>query len=321
MTRPLRIEFPDAYYHVMNRGRGYQDIYQNEADFELFIQTLREACAQFRIEVHAYCLMNNHYHLLIKTPFANLGRAMRHINGVYTQRYNRLKKTDGPLFRGRYKAIVVDSDEYLLHLSKYIHLNPLEAKIVERLEDYPWSSYLTYVGKKLVDNFIITNEIYGQLSGCSNKSQSYYDFMNNGCMNDDIKRFYGEKDWPVVLARKSFLTKITPEHSVEVSKKQHQPFTISLNEITLGVAKFYKVNLSEIVTKQRGRQMLNEPRKLAMYIAHQFTHFTVSEVATFFGLSHYGGITSAKFHVAEKIKNNPCYRRNFELLLNFLNLK
>ncbi len=96
MSRPLRIEFSDAFYHVMNRGRGYQDIFQNEEDFELFILTIKEACAQFGIELHAYCLMNNHYHLLVKTPFANLGRAMRHINGVYTQRYNRLKKNRWP---------------------------------------------------------------------------------------------------------------------------------------------------------------------------------------------------------------------------------
>jgi len=321
MTRPLRIEFTDAYYHVMNRGRGYQDIYQNEDDFELFIQTMKEACVRFGIEIHAYCLMRNHYHLLIKTPMANLGRAMRHINGVYTQRYNRLRKTDGPLFRGRYKAIVVDSDEYLLHLSKYIHLNPLKANLVETLEDYPWSSYLMYIGKKLVDNFIITNEVYGQLSGCADKPQCYYDFMNNTCMNNDIKRFYGAQDSPVVLAKKKFLSKITPGHSVEVSKKQLQPFTISLNEITLGVAKFYTVNLSDIITKRHGRQTLNEPRKVAMYIAHQYTYFTVNEVAKFFGLSHYGGITAVKYHVAEKVKNNPSYRRQIEALLNFLNLK
>ena len=128
MSRPQRILYENAYYHVMNRGAGRRQIFHGREDREIFLQTLGEACHQFHVEIHAYCLMGNHYHLLIKTPQANLSRAMRHINGVYTQRYNRLNKTDGSLFRGRYKAILVDSDAYLLHLSKYIHLNPLSAR-------------------------------------------------------------------------------------------------------------------------------------------------------------------------------------------------
>ena len=101
---------------------------------------------RFDVQILCYCLMSNHYHLLVKTPEANLGRAMRHINGVYTQRHNRLRKTDGPLFRGRYKAILVEEDSYQLQLSRYIHRNPLEAKMVDHLGAYPWSSYPAYVG-------------------------------------------------------------------------------------------------------------------------------------------------------------------------------
>lgn len=321
MTRPLRIEFPHAFYHVMNRGRGYQNIFQTDDDFELFIQTTKEACVQFGIQIHAYCLMDNHYHLLVKTPMANLGRAMRHINGVYTQRYNRLKQTDGPLFRGRYKAIVVDSDEYLLHLSKYIHLNPIKANVVERLDDYPWSSYLIYVGKKLDNNFVVSSEIYGQLSSCVNKQKGYIDFMNDTSMNEDIQKFYAKQYWPVVLAKKEFVSKIKPNQSKEISKKHYHPFTASLNDIISATAKFYKVNLSDIITIKRGRQPKNEPRKVAMYIAHQFTLLTVSELAKFFGLSHYGGITAAKYHVSEQIKNNLCYSRKIDALLESLDLK
>ena len=95
----------------------------------------------FKVETHAYCLMDNHYHLLLRTPQGNLSRAMRHLNGVYTQRYNRIQKTDGPLYRGRYKAILIDVDAYLLNVSRYIHRNPIEACIVRRAERYPWSSY------------------------------------------------------------------------------------------------------------------------------------------------------------------------------------
>lgn len=212
--------------------------YINE-DFELFIETTKEACVQFAIQIHAYYLIDNHYHLLVKTPHANLGRAMRHINGVYTQRYNRLKKTDGPLFSGRYKAILVDSDEYLLYLSKYIHLNPIKANLVASLDDYPWSSYLVYVEKKLDDNFIVSNEIYDQLSGCANKKVGYYDFMNNASLNEDIQKFYAKHYMPVVLSKKEFVSKITPNQSKEIAKKQYHPFTVILHDIILETSKFY----------------------------------------------------------------------------------
>ena len=135
MPRPLRIEYENAYYHVMNRGRGRQQIFHDEDYYRTFLDTVAEANKRFGAVVHAYCLLGNHYHLLIQTPEGNLDRIMRHINGVYTQRYNRLKRTDGPLFRGRYKAILVDADAYLLQLSRYIHRNPVEMKrpLVERL--------------------------------------------------------------------------------------------------------------------------------------------------------------------------------------------
>ena len=105
MPRPVRIEYEGACYHVMNRGRGRQPIFRATAYFQAFLETLAEAHERFGVVIHGYCLMGNHYHLLLQTPHGNLGRVMRHMNGVYTQRYNRLKPTDGPLFRGRYKAI------------------------------------------------------------------------------------------------------------------------------------------------------------------------------------------------------------------------
>jgi len=121
MPRPQRIEYENAFYHVMNRGRGKQIVFHSDEYYLSFLTLLAETRQRFGCVIHAYCLMANHYHLLIETPRANLSRIMRHINGVYTQRYNRLKKTDGPLFRGRYKSILVEQDAYLLQLTRYIH--------------------------------------------------------------------------------------------------------------------------------------------------------------------------------------------------------
>ncbi|HEX9756822.1 MAG TPA: transposase, partial [Nitrospiria bacterium] len=121
MSRPLRIEYPDAYYHVMNRGLAYQKIFTDRVDRELFLNLLGECHQMWGIEVFAYCLMGNYYHVLLQTPQANLSRIMRHLDGLYTQRYNRRHHRDGPLFRGRYKAIVVDEESYLLSVVRYIH--------------------------------------------------------------------------------------------------------------------------------------------------------------------------------------------------------
>jgi putative transposase len=153
MPRPIRIEYENAIYHVMNRGRARNNIFLIEAHYLEFLRTMEESFERFGGIIHSYCLMPNHYHLLIQTPDANLGKIMRHINGIYTQRFNKIQKIDGPLFRGRYKAILVEEDEYLLELSKYIHNNPIKIKdqknkLTNNLKDYKWSSYPSYINIK-----------------------------------------------------------------------------------------------------------------------------------------------------------------------------
>ena len=145
MTRPLRVEIPDAWYHIMNRGRRGEAVFIDKEDYQAFIQVLIESTDMWNLRVSAYCLMSNHYHLLVQTPAANISRCMRHINGVYTQRYNRRHRCDGQLFRGRYKSILVSGDSYLLQLVRYIHKNPVKAGIVSEPEKYLWSSHKPYL--------------------------------------------------------------------------------------------------------------------------------------------------------------------------------
>ena len=165
MPRPQRIEYEGAFYHVMNRGRGRQLIFHGDEYYYAFLDVLAEVDQRFNCLVHAYCLMGNHYHLLIETPNANLSRIMRHVNGVYTQRYNNLKRTDGPLFRGRFKSILVDGDAYLLQLSRYIHRNPIDLKtpLVKDLSEYQWSSYPAYINKKKGPDWLIREKTYEML--------------------------------------------------------------------------------------------------------------------------------------------------------------
>ena len=144
MSRPLRIEYPDAWYHVMNRGGRYEDIFEEKKDYSVFLELLQEAIDIFHIKIAAFCLMQNHYHLLIQTPEANISRSMRHINGVYTQRFNKIHGYDGHLFRGRYKSILIDADSYLLQVMRYIHRNPITAGLTDKL-NYSWSSHKAYL--------------------------------------------------------------------------------------------------------------------------------------------------------------------------------
>ncbi len=152
MARPLRIEYPGAVYHVMARGSHSQDVYTDAADRERFLETLGEACQKAGWWVHAYVLMDNHYHLLLETPEPNLVAGMKWLQGTYTQRYNSRHRLFGHLFQGRYKAIPVDGSQegdYFAVVSTYIHLNPARAGLIrigeERLKGYRWSSYPAYL--------------------------------------------------------------------------------------------------------------------------------------------------------------------------------
>ena len=163
MSRPLRIEFKHAWYHVMNRGAGHRMIFNTDEQRQYFLSLLEVTAKRFNADWHAYCLMGNHYHLMLQTPDGNLQRIMRHINGIYTQYFNRSENTDGALFRGRYKAILVDAQAYWLQLSRYIHRNPLEAGLVGDLTDYPWSSYQAYTKARSAPGWLSTEYILHSL--------------------------------------------------------------------------------------------------------------------------------------------------------------
>ena len=146
MSRPLRIEFPGAVYHVTSRGDRREPIYLDDDDRAAFLAVLAQCMARFDAQVLTYCLMGNHYHFVLHTREANLSRLMRHINGVYTQAFNRRHGKVGHLFQGRFKAILVDRDAYLLEVCRYVELNPVRARLAGRAEDFQWSSAAAHCG-------------------------------------------------------------------------------------------------------------------------------------------------------------------------------
>lgn len=174
MARPLRILFPGAFYHVTSRGNEGKAVFKSPRDREKFCEYLQTATERYQAAVHAFCLMDNHYHLLLETPLGNLPQIMRHINGAYTTYFNVKRARSGHLFQGRYKAILVEKDEYAKALSRYIHLNPVRAEMVASPEDYPWSSYNFYTGKEASPTWLFRDFILGYFGARMSKAQTEY---------------------------------------------------------------------------------------------------------------------------------------------------
>jgi len=165
MSRPLRIEFPGAIYHVTSRGDRREPIFDDDLDRQAFLEIVGGALDRFDACALAYCLMGNHYHMVLHTRRANLSMLMRHINGVYTQAYNRRHRKVGHLFQGRFKAIMVDRDAYLLEVCRYVDLNPVRANMVPQPADWPWSSYRAHVGSQMPQAWLDTPSVHGYLLG------------------------------------------------------------------------------------------------------------------------------------------------------------
>ena len=161
MARPLRIQYPGAVYHITSRGNERKDVFKSKRDREKFLSYLKTATERYGAKIHVYCLMGNHYHLLLETPEGNLSQIMRHINGAYTTYFNTKRNRSGHLFQERIKAILVEADEYATHLSRYIHLNPERAGMVGNPVDYPWTSYRHYIGREKPPEWLVTDFVLG----------------------------------------------------------------------------------------------------------------------------------------------------------------
>jgi len=174
MARPLRLEFAGALYHVTARGDGREAIYRADGDRRLFLDVLGGVYGRCNWTVHAYCLMTNHYHLLVETPDANLSKGMRELNGVYTQRFNRTYDRVGHVFQGRYKAILVQKEAYLLELARYVVLNPVRARMVRAPGEWLWSSYRAMIGEAAAPDWLETRWVLSAFGETESEAVARY---------------------------------------------------------------------------------------------------------------------------------------------------
>ena len=320
MARPLRIKFEGAWYHVMNRGAGRKNIFNTDEHFSLFRALLKEITERFSIEVHAYCLMDNHYHLLLCTPKPNLSRAMRHLDGVYTQKYNKSMHTDGPLFRGRYKSILVDADAYLLQLSRYIHLNPVEAGIVEKPEHYLWSSYSSYIHVNKRPDCLHYDETLNQFP-TKNKILMYEKFVSNG-VDRNLSDLFSKQKMPAILGHAAFIqgiknkiiNYIPASSDISESKQLHKHFTPSLDIIIDQVAQYYFVH-PQAIKGGRSRQGANTPRKMAITIAALHGGYSYREITEVICSGGYHAIAKVVKRFKEELDENKQLSSDFRKII------
>ena len=181
MARPLRIEYEGAVYHITSRGNARQDIFLDDEDRLKFLDVLAEVVERYHWICHAYCLMPNHYHLLLETPLANLSQGMRQLNGVYTQAFNRRHHRTGHVLQGRYKAILVEKESHLLELARYIVLNPVRAGLVRHPRSWRWSSYRATAGDEEPPAFLTTDWILSQFHRERGRARrEYREFVSRG---------------------------------------------------------------------------------------------------------------------------------------------
>jgi len=316
MSRPLRIEYPNAWYHVMNRGANKQKIFCCEKHYHLFLDLLSEIHNRYQVEIHAYCLMPNHYHLLICTPLPNLSRAMRHLDGLYTQRYNSMQKSDGPLFRGRYKSIIIEANNYLLRLSRYIHMNPVVANIIKKPKDYLWSSYSAYIKSKKCPRWLNTKATLNQF-GSKMQKQKYRLFIEEG-IDNEMHSFFNKVKVLPIMGSEAFTKTISEKYLrdkkllPEINEHKLLANTIDVNFIIKSISAHYKINANDLLTSKRSNG--NKPRTVAIYLACKISGEKLPAIAEQFSLKSYSSISQSYYRTSKSIKND----KNLEKEIIFL---
>ena len=319
MSRPLRIQYPGAWYHVMNRGRRFENVFEDGQDYRVFVDILKDTSEMWHVKIAAYCLMPNHYHMLLQTPKGNIARAMRHIDGVYTQRYNKKHGQDGQLFRGRYKSILVDGDSYLLEIVRYIHRNPVKAGLVTALTHYEWSSHKGYLSVSKKWDWLYKDLIYRVLS--QNKEEWVKRYRQFVSIKDDDEATHvlEGKRWPSVWGPPGFLDWIKGryyESKADDEVPQSRVLDPGHEEILRSVCKYYAVDENALYRAKRGAT--NEPRNVSIYLIRRLRRDTLKEIGRQFKIDKYSSVSSIIERVKRQMQEDAGFRKRIDELSSTL---
>ena len=295
MARPLRIEYQDAYYHVMGRGNERKPVFRTPKDYTLFLDVLSKVCDRLNIKIASYCLMSNHIHLLVHTPDANLSQAMKRLFGVYTIRFNRRHRRVGHLFQGRYKALIVDKDSYLLEVSRYIHLNPCKAGIIDSPEAYRWSSMRDFLSRKSHD-WLDKESILRSFRS----PKAYLSFVLQGMVQSEDLLSCVQRG--LFLGTEAFIERFQGQ----LHKKQSSPIAHQRKMIMLPIERLRKV-------------VSCEAEDVQMYLLWNYAHRTQREIGALFGKTD-SAVSHATKRLDRLLQDNGVLRHRLAKLVQAIQL-
>ena len=313
MVRPLRIEYPGALYHITDRGNERKEIFRDDVDRRRLIRYLAEAIEKFSLKIHAFCLMENHYHLEVETSRGNLSQTMHWLKTAYTVFFNKRHRRNGHLFQGRYHAALVEKESHLMALTRYIHLNPVRAGIVERPEDYFWSSYRDYIRSMQQWEWLETGWTLDQCGGMNAAGRRCYrQFVEEG-IHENAPDPMQESTGSVLLGSSRFVEWI-------------QECILNLREdppAVLETKKIRKIPLERIIqvvsgTMSVSEQMIrarwclsNDARDISVYLAHKYCEVTNVRIGR-----ELGGLSGAHVgYILKKVKKRLSRDRELNIML------
>ena len=308
MSRPWRIEYEGALYHLLSRGNESNDIFIDEKDRSSFLNTVGEMSERFNIDIFAYVLMDNHYHLLVRTRQANLKKAMQWFGTTYTQRFNWRHSRSGHLFQGRYKSIIIQNDAYLLQLSYYIHRNPLRAGVVKRLAGYRWSSYNIYAYGRTPPVWLSTDLILSQFAGSQDCHRSYREKVQKYASEE--KRLFEDLRHGLILGSRQFVEKIRKKYipaKTPLSLLQQRQVAKVFNptKYLSRAEKVFKCDIENFVHAKRLSGPAKEIRDILLYGVWRTGQLKNEQIGHLFGLSYSGvshAVKSAKIALSKRRK-------------------
>lgn len=310
MARPIRIEYEYAFYHVVSRGHRRENIFRSDLDRKKFLEKLEQTAERHRLKIHVYVLMSNHYHLLIETPDANLSKAMHDLNASYANWYRSKYKLIGSIFQGRYKAILVEKDEYFVVLSAYIHLNPVRAGIVKDPEAYLWSSFQCYSGKSKTPHFLYIIDILKKFK----TKRDYQKYVMN--LLRDEKEIGNEEVYGVnsILGSTGFIRRVLKDvvkHDLrDRETREVKEFRrLRLEDLMEIIMREFRISENQIKSRKKG----NPYRKLFIYMIRKHTGMTLREIGELMEMD-YGAVSELARYFGKEIEKNKEMKKKVERL-------
>ncbi len=303
MARPLRIAFEGAFYHVTARGNERRKIFLSHRDYEKFLSYLTDAIHKYGVILHAFVLMANHYHLIVETPKANLSSLMHSLNSAYTTYFNIKRKRAGHLFQGRYKALLIDVDNYLLEVSRYIHLNPVWAGITEKPENYRYSSYRAYIFPR-EEALIFRDLLWGMVAKDMKDGARYYrKFVGTGLREkprSPFEKVYGG----VILGGKTFIEEILQRLKDQDFQKKEISHRRALGSRTSDIDEIVDLVCNQFKVSREKVQATSPYKGYAVYLARKHTPFSNTEIGRYFGGISYSAVTKIGTRIKDRMRED-----------------